>query len=346
MKITDNNRTIWMNFFKAAGNFRDLAPWEWMHDSDIFGVKDPVSGEISWCCIMGAAREVYALGVYPGTKGYTTYLNLLNLHDESEKTDHIAAGLGQYVHKIEFVNRDETDETDRKAFKELGLKFHGDHKWIQAREMKPGYYPYYLSDKQAVSLTHVLQQAIEVAQRFRTDDSLLEDENENMLVRVPAQTEQGLVWKDEYLPEPEPEEMYKREISPFLVNRALRELQKKEAAICFSLSYMPGGIKKGPGENRPYFAKIALWIGYGSAYILGTHLFSPKEFENNFDEKFFQQLHALKIIPRQIIVNSDFAYDAVEPIAKALDIELIYAPEVPDFKEVEEGFMRPFLNRF
>lgn len=53
----------WKEFYKIAAKFRDAAPWGWLRDKDIFGVKNPETGEIGWCCIMGAAGQHYALAV-------------------------------------------------------------------------------------------------------------------------------------------------------------------------------------------------------------------------------------------------------------------------------------------
>lgn len=35
----------WKALYGAALEFKELAPWDWMHDCDIFGVKDPENGE-------------------------------------------------------------------------------------------------------------------------------------------------------------------------------------------------------------------------------------------------------------------------------------------------------------
>ncbi len=42
----------WQALYKAALEFKEIAPWDWMSDSDIFGVKSPYDGEIGYCCVL------------------------------------------------------------------------------------------------------------------------------------------------------------------------------------------------------------------------------------------------------------------------------------------------------
>jgi len=55
----------WKGLYEAAVRLRELAPWEWMYDSDIFGVKNPYTGEVGYCCVLG---RVYGKNV-PATSG-------------------------------------------------------------------------------------------------------------------------------------------------------------------------------------------------------------------------------------------------------------------------------------
>ncbi|HMQ47038.1 MAG TPA: hypothetical protein PKA00_06335 [Saprospiraceae bacterium] len=338
MKIENNNRQIWQDLFQAAIAFRDLKPWEWMYDTDLFGVQDPVSGEIGWCCIMGNAEEVYALCVYLGDEGFASYDRILSSYggEMLEMQDQIAVGLEQKMLKVEFVGREEITTVDRAAYKSLGLKFRGENQWIQIREVLPSYYPWYISDEQAVFLTHCLRQAAEVAKRYQADPKMLQTAEDMLLVVVPATSGKGVVWKDSQVPKPTTEDTAARTIDPFLVNRAKKELEKEAVALCFSLSYIPGAMEDKKGE-RPFFTRFAVWIAYGSGMITGFKILSPEEMDNEFDAIFLEQLHLLEMIPQQLVVDSKQAFDLVEPIAEALEIELIHDSEIEEFAEMKNS---------
>ena len=43
----------WNALYKAAAEFREIEPWAWVTEDDIFDVQNPVTGEIGYCCVMG-----------------------------------------------------------------------------------------------------------------------------------------------------------------------------------------------------------------------------------------------------------------------------------------------------
>ena len=53
----------WRALYQWAGEFKTLAPWQWMDDTQLFGVRDPASGEVGYCCVLGAGGSVYGLVV-------------------------------------------------------------------------------------------------------------------------------------------------------------------------------------------------------------------------------------------------------------------------------------------
>jgi len=331
MKITTKNRQIWKDLFDAAIAFRDQKSWTWLMDKDLFAIKDPNSDMIAYCCVMGRLGEVYALGVYLGAKGYYSYLDLASLTARSE-LDQMAIMRDQIMIKIEFVDNKEADKVDKAAYKALGLKFRGRNQYVQIRELLPGFLPWYITDEQVVFLTHVLQQAIDVTERAKTNPKLITAFNESLLVRISNKEGQNLLWKDTYKETPARDmSAVERPINPFL-KRKVAGLKKQKAAICFSYFYIPNPIAN--GKKRPFFAKLALWMMYGSGMIISQEVFQADDSPEKLDAAFINCFEKLEVIPTQIIINSHMAGVAATPITKAFGLEIYLAPDAEGFEAI------------
>lgn len=330
-------RQTWLDFYQAAEQFRDLAPWSWLYDSNIFGVQDPVSGTVNYCCVMGAGGEVFALGIYPGDEGFQTYLNLAYAGDGTQNEAMIAA-LRQRLIKVEFVDREEMRKPELEHLKSLGLKYRGSRQWVKAEDYRPGYLPDLITADQARVATVVLQQGMLAAQRLREDTALLERSDDELFLMAPINKNETLEWQEEWRAFPEDE----LSEAPLPVNQTkiktlTKALEIAEGALLCSMIYMP--VPVDDGKNRAYFPLNVLWIGYSDGMILGFELYSPDSLLHTFEDKLYEQFRRLKAIPGQIIVDSEFAESMLQPFCEALGIELICDPEVPLFEEVTEMIM-------
>ena len=73
VKIPPCPLSVWKELFAAAGGFREIEPWRWMSDSDVFGVQNPADKQIGYCCVLGELGEVFGLVVYLGSEGLEQY---------------------------------------------------------------------------------------------------------------------------------------------------------------------------------------------------------------------------------------------------------------------------------
>jgi hypothetical protein len=81
----------WHSLYRAAIDFWQIHPWQWVNDTDLFGVKNPEDCEIGYCCIVGALGEFLGLVVYLGTEGLEGCLKI-QMSESPEGEDVLSTG--------------------------------------------------------------------------------------------------------------------------------------------------------------------------------------------------------------------------------------------------------------
>ncbi len=345
MKEPSPTKADWQALYQAAIEFKEIEAWTWMYDSDVFGVQDPASGEIGYCCIMGNLGEMFALALYLGSEGLESYMRIASEPppDPSEAFEELML---QKCLMASFANRDELSKEDRQVIKSLGLKFRGRNAWPLFRSYRPAYHPWYLTADEARFLTLALQQAREVCLRFREDPALFEPpQDELWFDRVPEETEDGLSWRDAWL---EPA-LLEDEYLPDVPIDELRLARLKKAAqfmdaiweMDFFLSPTPVQDKRG---ERPHYPYQTLAVDQASGFIFDTHLASPETYLEEFPVRFLALAERLKRLPVEIWVKREDAYDLLEPFTSRLGIELYLVDELEALEEAQAAF-RQFMDR-
>ena len=69
MSQTAPTREQWKALYDLSEIFRHLECWQWMTDEQLFGVRNPKTGETGYCCIIGNLGQEFGLIVYTGTDG-------------------------------------------------------------------------------------------------------------------------------------------------------------------------------------------------------------------------------------------------------------------------------------
>jgi hypothetical protein len=114
-------RDEWSRLYQAAIRIKEMAPWQWMSETDIFGVRNPEMGEIGFVSIMGALGEHYAVAVYLGSQGLYRFWSF-----EESGPYALDDGLLAIPHlQASFEDRSELTKRDLDVIKTLSLKFRG-----------------------------------------------------------------------------------------------------------------------------------------------------------------------------------------------------------------------------
>ncbi len=326
---TDQSPSLqdWKDLYDAAIEFKNTAPWDWMHDSDLFGVKDPVSGETGYCCIMGAAGEHYALGLYLGSEGLDGLLRILS-GEFSELKDEAL-----YIQKClmaSFEDRKYLQKHDLQQIKALGLKFRGSNAWPMFRNYTPGLVPWYLTGEEAKFLTIALQQAIDVSQRFKKDIGLMSPPSSGQfLVRVPDKHGESIVWKDEWL-EPSP---LKKEEPPVMpvdettLSRLKKARLQSRGIWEMDFFHIPAPVwEKG---ERPYYPYMSMLVDHNTAIILNFEMEKRSGHKSKFPVKFADFIERVRVMPEELLVKRHDVYGLLEPLATKLGIEIKMVESLP-----------------
>ena len=331
----------WRRLYQALIRIKEIAPWEWMTETDIFGVQDPETDEIGFVSVMGMLGEHLALAVYRGAAGLYSFWAFEEMPDDVPAE----AILGMPHLQASFEDREVLTNKDRELIKQLGLRFRGRQAWPMFRSYRPGYLPWYLEPQEVRHLTHALEQAAEVALRFKEDPALLEPiDEESYLVRVPRQVDGELVWEDKIVsvPPPEPEG-----ISVVMDPQALeyvKQLPQGEHTLEADLFVFPIHIQD--RGARPYMPHMLLVVESESGFILGSELLEPKqglaEIWGSVPMQLVQQLANLGTRPREIRVQSFQLFALVQLLAKELGFEVKQAPRLRSLEHARQSLLHRF----
>ena len=128
----------WRVLYDAALEFKKIAPWEWMWDSDIFSVRNPLNDEFGYLCVLGRKKESFGLIVYLGQEGLESYLKVMDGETDPNNPDAI------HINKclsVAFDDKEYLTAEDLAIIKNLGLRFSGKKFWPQFQSYRPGYFP-------------------------------------------------------------------------------------------------------------------------------------------------------------------------------------------------------------
>lgn len=306
----------WKELFWAAEQFRLLAPWEWMDDSQVFGVRNPWTGEAGWCVVMGAAGLAFGLVVYRGERGYASYR--LAMADRVDGADALAS---MDCLLLEFRDRGELTDADRKQVKAAGLNPRGRGVWPQFRSFLPWYAPWHLTTEEARYMGLVLGQVCRVAAGLREGSSPPLRKGSRLLVREPLASEGGWVWRDAWvepsLPEQAGEVWPAEEALQPVLSGCARTGETWEVDVCpFQATVSEGG-------ERPWCPPMLLVTSDG--FPPAVHAESVRPGPGMWEEllrAWFRGVLGVGKLPGRLRVKRDEVAAMLGPTARLLGIPL------------------------
>lgn len=326
----------WKELYEAAALFRKMAPWRWMVDADLFGIEDPESGEIGYCCVMGALGEVLGLVVYLGSEGLSLFQEIQSGKASHEKED---IHLRQKCLALIFDDREALDKQDLGVIKSLGLKLRGRQSWPSFRSHRPGYVPWFLSGPEARYLNLALRYTMLIAEKALEKRDLLKARGKGQYRVAYVSTEGGkAVWREKWA-KPAP---FRHDTADPVVDElrmARIKARAEQIADAWEVDFFFAPLMVDEGD-RPFFPFIALYAVHTSYHILNFCLAQRSEAAEKFSQNFVDMLEKLRLLPRTIMVRNDKTYNFFRPMTERLGIALKKVKNLPAVENAKESFIR------
>src|SRR2546429_7947104 len=326
--------------YELAGKLKELAPWEWMNEAELFGVENPATKEIGFVSVMGMMGEHLAISVYLGVEGLYGFWDL---QDEKHEMEPLALFDIQQL-QASFEDREGLEKEDHEVIKKLGLKFRGKQSYPMFRSNKPGFMPWFITSEEAQFLICAIEQTLEVAPRVRENPLILLDQSDKKeevyLVRVAEKKGGGLVWRDEmkHIPPPESKQ-FSAKVSPETIKQLKAFPQNKNLVFEIDLFHAPTPVME--RKSRPFFPKILMVAETNSLFILGVEMMKPQEdiLEGHAEiaKSLIKILLSHNVLPKEIWVKSDLLFGLLKSFSQQLNIKLRQTDDLIAIKEAKEG---------
>ncbi|MBI4750596.1 MAG: hypothetical protein HY774_19095 [Acidobacteria bacterium] len=335
----------WKQLFDVAKQLKEQSPWTWMLDSHLFGVQDPVSSNIAYCCVLGNLGEVLGIAAYLGTTGLETFIQIQQgaIGMDPEELLFIQDCL-----MMSFDDRDLLDKNELATIKKLGLKFRGRQSWPTFKRYEPGFVPWPVNAQEAQFLLYIIEQTMVVAQQLRENPKYLEPPKkklwqrltltERYLTRVPIQTGDSLSWKDEWLaPPPSPKQSSSLgTINEVQLERISKLPIKRGGTWEIDYFHTHAALRD---ADKPYFPIIGLVVESQSAMVIAPVICKPDQIGTQLVGELFKIAEEHRVLPQTINVLRPELQEFLSPVGKKLSVNIKTVRRLPGL-EMARDFMR------
>lgn len=319
----------WRALYAAAEQFKNIKCWEWLYDSDLFGVREPQTGVVAYCSVLGNAGEMFALTVYPGDEALESFWKIV---EGEVGVGDLEVFVTRHCLEASFGPRNHLEKRDLALVKQLGLQFRGATGWTYFRSHLPDCAPWFLNDAEARLLTFALQKATEIALWAKDNPDKLVDETDDEKVLVFDWT--GGTRSETWVT---PKRRSAEELRVLPPPADTAQLEQIRALNCqrpeaWEAAIFPLPFPMGEKDERPFFSYTMLCVMEKSGFLLGAPLASPHSRAAEFQNEFFKIAKTAKVLPQEVRVANQETYDLFEPLGKELGFKVKWAKRCPRWK--------------
>jgi len=280
--------------YKLAISVAELKPWNSLSSDQLFGVKFPGSCDNGYVQTIGQQGEIFCVLTYLGEASLHRLRNVKSPENIME-----VKSLMVYFNPAE-----ELEDSDIQALESAGVNYKELELFPVFRSQLPGYYPWFISEEEAVILIESLKQTVDVYNRIKGFPFL---DIATEAAMCPYRQQQNGQWVDstERIPA-NPELSHRFTIDNKLVKK-LWKLPSIDMVFQASLFVFPASIGE-PGD-RPSWAYMLLITDKKTGYALCHEMIDPtvsiREAELSIPNLILKNIVDVEIKPEYLEIQED-----------------------------------------
>jgi hypothetical protein len=255
--LAPDERAAWTELLDLGDRFRDMAPWRWMKDQPLFGVRLAPGTPTYYCSILGGLGETFGLLLYDGPEGWASFQAGIE-----GATDPLDGPYSQHALTLFFSDREDVGPATRALLKDLGRTYRGRGQWPEAQVHRPGLVPRMPTIDEVRLMAQVAAEAIGTCERARREPLPVDG---SLLVRCLGAD----LW--EQRPRVDLAAVPVAPLDDVSLQR-LSRLERRGGIWLGDHSYLPMRIEEGP---HPYFPRHGLWMDPMAGFILDMDVMDP-----------------------------------------------------------------------
>ena len=328
------NNTTWQRIYELAAQIYKIKPWEFLGETDIFGVRSPESGKDYFISIMGSENILPAVAAYEGSQALYRFWMLENI-EKAEGSDVLI--LQHMI--LSFETEEDIDQDQLKRFRSMNNDPVFTNRFPEVRKVIPGLFPGEPDETSLKELVVVLEQSINVCDRAAADGSFIEPPEEDEELYLVREKHDG-EWKDHY-------NKIEPDIPDYqaLANKddiaLVSSLPESQAVMQAHAQLLPFPIRQ---EGKPvYFPFLILLVNKKSGRVENsTMLLAEPDFDTMLSKVpglFLDFIKSLGFKPRALEVKSDLMFDMLEESLHTCGIRVLQFKQLPALAEAVEGIV-------
>ena len=343
------------DMLSAALRFRDTELWNTITETDLFAVNLS-SGEIGYCCVMGTMGEHFALSLYVGRQGFSSYLRTIDSNNLSSYGELFEMSMTLDCTNCDFMAAKDINVDAKKRIKEYaaahGLKIRRPNGWPDFVRRRP-YRPEsgITEEQDAKNITEALLAAVEVANAIENGRETgfkyrekYPSRRGGMVVPLLTPTADGKYeWGTTKLPpyaeqDADPAVLYHNDIMAFKVGN----LPKKRNILARAV-YMPFPVEQ-EGEETPVYPMMLILMDAEGMLLAPVQLEnSEKGLLDGLDEFGNMMCDLFKSKPATLTVDNIKTIGLLNDFCNKCGIDFrISNKRLEDLDEAYAMFLNPF----